>query len=160
MKALLSTVSKISGVLHGIASGALTFMMFITVADVAGRAAGYPIMGTYEIVGLTGAIVIGFAVPFTSWQKGHIYMEFLLDRLPQTQRQVLNVFTRLLCIALFIFIGYNLLQVAADFRRAGEVSPTLQIPIFPVAYGVAICCFIECVVFVCDILRIWEGTNE
>ena len=160
MKPVLAVVSRVSRVLHDVAGAALTFMMCITVVDVLGRATGHPVMGTYEIVGLTGAVVIGFAVPFTSWDKGHIYMEFVLDRLSKSHRNLLLIFTRLLCIVLFIFIGYNLLQVAADYRRAGEVSATLLIPIFPVAYGVAVCCFIECAVFLCDIVRIWEGTYE
>lgn len=160
MNTFLLTVARIGQVLQDIASGALTFIICITVADVLGRAAGRPIMGTYEIVGLAGAIVTGFAIPFTSWERGHIFMEFLLDRLPSTQRNIMNIFTRILCILLFVFIGYNLLQVAADFHRAGEVSSTLKIPIFPVAYGVAVCCFIECGVFVCDILRIWGDKHE
>ena len=160
MKALLSTVLRLSSVLHDIASAALTFMMCITVADVVGRAAGHPLMGTYEIVGMTGAVVIGFAIPFTSWEKSHIYMEFLLDRMNRAQRNALMTLTRLLCMVLFLFIGYNLLCLAADYQRAGEVSLTLKIPIFPVIYGFAVCCFMECLVFVCDIIRIWEGTYE
>ena len=160
MNVLLSTVLRVSGVLHDIASAALTFMMCITVVDVVGRAAGHPLMGTYEIVGMTGAVVIGFAIPFASWEKSHIYMEFLLDRLSRKQRNGLMIFTRALCMVLFVFIGYNLLFLAADYQRAGEVSLTLKIPIYPVVYGFAVCCFIECLVFVCDMIRIWEGTYE
>jgi len=39
-------------------------------------------------VGMAGAVVIGFAIPFASWEKSHIYMEFLLDRLTGRQRSV------------------------------------------------------------------------
>ena len=160
MNAFLSTMLKISEVLHTIAGAALTFMMCITVADVLGRSAGHPIMGTYEIVGLTGAVVIGFAIPFTSWERGHIYMELVLDIFSKTQRGILMTLTRLLCILLFLFIGYNLLQIGADYYSVGQVSLTIHLPIFPVAYGVAICCFIECLVFLCDIIRIWKGGYE
>lgn len=156
MGAVVAIVLRISKVLNTIASAALIFMMCITVADVLSRAGGHPIMGTYETVGLLGAIVIGFAVPFASCERGHIYMEFLVDRLPKGQRDILNIFTRLLCIALFLFIGYNLFQVGADFYKAGEVTPTLKLPFFPVAYGLGICCFIECLVFACDIVKIRE----
>ncbi len=160
MDAFVSLVLRVSKILHWIAGAALTMMMFITVADVIGRAAGHPIMGTYEIVGLMGAVVVGFAVPLASFQKVHIYMEFLVDRLPRGRKNVMNIFTRLLCILLFVFIGYNLFQLGADYQRAGEVSPTLKVPIFPVVYGVAVCCFIEAVQFVCDIVKITGGANE
>jgi TRAP-type C4-dicarboxylate transport system permease small subunit len=157
MRVLLSTVLRISGTLHTIGGWALTFMMCLTVADVLSRATGHPIMGTYEMVSLSSAIAIGFAIPFTSWERGHIYMEFLLDKFSRRNRDLLNTLTRIICIILFAFIGFNLFQVASDFYSAGEVSITLKIPFFPFAYGVGICCFIECLVFVCDIVKIWEG---
>jgi TRAP-type C4-dicarboxylate transport system permease small subunit len=160
MDTLFSFALRISKILHWIAGVALTLMMCITVADVIGRAAGHPIMGTYEIIGLMGAIVIGFAIPLASWQKVHIYMEFLVDRLPRRRKNIMYVFTRMLCTGLFLFIAYNLFQLAADYKRAGEVSLTLQIPIFPVVYGVGVCCFIQAGLFVCDIVRIIGGRDE
>jgi TRAP-type C4-dicarboxylate transport system permease small subunit len=107
-----------------------------------------------------GAVVIGFAVPLASSQKVHIYMEFLVDRLPRRQKNAMNIFTRLLCILLFVLIGYNLFQLGADYQRAGEVSLTLKVPIFPVVYGLAVCCFIEAAQFICDILAVIGGKDD
>ncbi|PKN29894.1 MAG: hypothetical protein CVU64_06080 [Deltaproteobacteria bacterium HGW-Deltaproteobacteria-21] len=73
---------------------------------------------------------------------------------------ILNTFTRILCIVLFVLIGYNLIGAGREFRLAGEVSPTMQLPFFPIAYGVGICCFIECLVFLFDIVKIWKAQNE
>jgi len=135
-------------------------MMFLTVADVGLRALGHPILGTYEIVGLALALVIGFGIPKVSMDRGHVFMEFVVDKLPKNGKAVLNTFTRLLCIVLFIIIGYNLFSVGNEFHTSGEVSPTLKLPFFPVAYGVGVCCFIECLVFVRDIIKIWRGQYE
>ncbi len=52
------------------------------VADVILREFKMPIVGTYEIVSLLGAIVIGFAIPQTSLERGHVLMDFLTERLP------------------------------------------------------------------------------
>ena len=52
----------ISKVLNFIAGGAVTFMMLLTVADVLLRAGGHPIIGTFEIVALLLALVIGFGI--------------------------------------------------------------------------------------------------
>jgi TRAP-type C4-dicarboxylate transport system permease small subunit len=72
----------------------------------------------------------------------------------------MNTFTRLVCLALFIIISVNLFSVAAELRASGEVSPTIQLPAYPFAYGVAVCCTIECLVFILDIVKIWAGEYE
>ena len=147
-------------VLNIIGGTALTFMMFLTVADVLMRAAGYPILGTYEIVSLLLAIVIGFSIPKVSLDRGHVYMEFLLEKLPGSARSAVNIFTRILCIVLFVIIGYNLFLIGNEFHTSGEVSSTLKIPFFPIAYCVGVCCFLECFVFIFDIVKIRRGQYE
>ena len=155
-----SALVWISRVLNGIAGIALTFMMFLTVADVLFRAGDHPIIGTYEIVGLALALVVGFGIPQGSLDRGHVYMEFLLVKLSKRGKNVMNTFTRVLCLILFAFIGYNLFIVGAGFQATGEVSPTIKLPFYPVAYGVAVCCLLECIVFIFDIVRIWRGQYE
>lgn len=153
-------VFRISSILNIIGGAALTFMMLLTVADVLLRAGGHPILGTYEIVALSLALVIGFGIPKVSLDRGHVYMEILLDKLSGKYKSVLMIFTRLLCIFLFILIGYNLFSVGNEFHSSGEVSSTLKLPFFPVAYGVGVCCFIECFVFFFEIVKIGRGEHE
>lgn len=143
-----------------VSASALTFMMCLTVADVLLRAGGRPIIGTYEISSLCLGLVIGFGVPQVSLDRGHVYMEFLLKKLSPTVRNVMNTITRVLCLMLFAFIGYNLFHVGAGFQASGEVTATVRLPIYPVAYGVAVCCLLECCVFLSDIWRIWRGEYE
>jgi TRAP-type C4-dicarboxylate transport system permease small subunit len=149
-----------SKILNIVGGTALTVMMFLTVADVLMRAVGHPILGAYELASLLLALVVGFSIPKVSLDRGHVYMEFLLERLSGRQKDLMNTFTRLLCILLFLIVGYNLFQVGNEFRTSGEVSSTLKMPFFPVAYGVGVCCFIECLVFVSDIVKIWRGQYE
>jgi TRAP-type C4-dicarboxylate transport system permease small subunit len=154
---LLKIVSK---VLNSIAGIAVTLMMLLTVTDVFLRAGGHPIIGTFEIVALLLALVIGFGIPQVSIDRGHVYMEFLLVKLSKRGRNVMNTSTRVLCLILFAFIGYNLFNVGARFHASGEVSATIKIPFYPVTYGVAVCCLLECCVFVFDIVKIWRGEYE
>jgi TRAP-type C4-dicarboxylate transport system permease small subunit len=155
MEGLLSAVLRVSKVLNGIAGGAATLMICITVIDVFLRAVGRPVVGAYEIIGLIcGPIVVGFAVPLTSWDRGHVFMDVLLPRLRKSSRKLLKVMTRIICILLFAFIGYNLFWIGTEFRSSGEVSQTLHVPFYWVTYAVGVCCFIECIVFICDIIRI------
>jgi TRAP-type C4-dicarboxylate transport system permease small subunit len=154
---MMRFVSKALNIIAGIA---VTFMMLLTVADVLLRAGGRPIIGTFEIVALSLALVIGFAIPQVSLDRGHVAMDFLLVKLSQRGRDVMNTFTRLLGLILFAFIGYNLFNVGARFHASGEVTATIKIPFYPVAYGVAVCCLLECFVFIFDIVRIWRHEYE
>jgi len=160
MESLYAILLRVSRILTHIGCAALTFMMFLTVADVLLRAGGHPILGTYEMVALSLAIVIGFTIPMVSVRRGHVYMEIVLDRLSKKGKAVMNTFTRVLCILLFITIGYTLFAIGNEFHRAGEVSSTLKIPFYPVAYFVGFCCIVECLVFIFDIVRIWRGEYE
>jgi len=160
MDNVFNGLKLVSRVLNSIAGGAVTVMMLLTVADVLLRAGGRPIIGTFEIVALLLALVIGFGIPQVSLDKGHVSMEVLVEKLSRKGKNIMHTFTRLLCLGLFSFIGINLFNVGARFHASGEVSATIKIPFYPVAYGVAICCLLECLVFVFDIFRIWRGDYE
>jgi TRAP-type C4-dicarboxylate transport system permease small subunit len=49
------------------------FMMLVTLTDVVMRYMGKPIFGSMELVCFTSAVVIGFAIPYTSWTNGHTH---------------------------------------------------------------------------------------
>jgi len=160
MDTVFNGLKWVSKVLNSIAGGAVTVMMLLTVADVLLRAGGRPIIGTFEIVALLLALVIGFGIPQVSLDRGHVFMEVLVEKLSKKGKNIMYTFTRVLCLGLFAFIGINLFNVAARFHSSGEVSATIKIPFYPVAYGVAVCCLLECCVFIFDIVRIWRGDYE
>jgi TRAP-type C4-dicarboxylate transport system permease small subunit len=154
---VLRIVTKVLDAIGGVA---LTFMMLLTVADVTMRAFGHPIIGTFEIMGLSLALVIGITIPKVSLDRGNVFMEIVVERLSERRKAILNTFTRILCIMLFALIGYNLFSVGTEFRASGEVSPTIQLPASPFAYAVGVCCFIECFVFIFEIIKVWRGEYE
>jgi TRAP-type C4-dicarboxylate transport system permease small subunit len=157
---LLNGVARLSRLLNVIAGIAISFIMLLTVLDVILRFFRRPIVGTYELVAFTGAVVIGFAIPMTSWMRGHIYVDFFTGKLPKTARSVVDIMTRGMGIGLFLLAGWNLILVGINLQRSGEVSLTLQLPFYPVAYGVAFACFIQCLVLIADVVKIVRGTYE
>lgn len=160
MDRLLNGVGRLSRFINIIAGLAITFIMFLTVLDVILRSFRRPIVGTYELVAFSGAVVVGFAIPLTSWMRGHIYVDFFTGKLPRTARSILNLVTRCLGIGLFFLIGWNLVKVGLDLQQSGEVSLTLQLPFYPVAYGVAVSCFVQCLVLLTDMVKIFRGEYE
>jgi len=87
-------------------------------------------------------------------------VDFLIQKFPHRLRNAFQIATRGLGMGLFLLIGWNLIQMGRDLHKSGEVSLTLQLPFYPVAYGVGICCFAQCLVLLCDILKIREGKYE
>lgn len=160
MESFLKFVKALSQILHVIAGVSLTFLVALTLVDVILRGFNSPIVGTYELVALAGGVAAGFALPSTSWFRQQVYIDFFIDKLGRKVKNAVNVATRVLVTALFIIIGWNLMEYGAGLRKSGEVTLTLQIPFYPVAYGIGMCCFIQCLVMVCDIIRIYRGEYE
>lgn len=160
MAGFLWFTEKISRLMNVISYIALTFIMLLTVSDVVLRSFKHPIIGTFEIVGIAGAVVIGFGIPLTSWLRGLIYVDFVIQRFPRWGRNFMNILTRAICIIIFIIIGYNLCGYATDLLVSGEVTPTRQIPFYPVVYGLGIACFVQCLVLIADIIKVMGGKYE
>jgi TRAP-type C4-dicarboxylate transport system permease small subunit len=157
MNGFFKTVAEISRLLNIIAGISLIFLMLLTIIDVLLRGFNKPLVGTYELVAFSGAVAIGFSMPQTALSRGHIYVDFLIAKFSQRVRNAYNLTTRCVVLILFFLIGWNLFKFGWDLQRSGEVSLTLQMPFYPVAYGVGICCFVQCLVTVCDIMKIHGG---
>ena len=150
LHALILRISKVMDVVGGVV---LSLMMLVTVTDVILRFFGKPITGTYELVFLGGAVVIGCAIPQTSWQGGHVNVDFALEYFPKILKKITMVFTRILGIVFFFFLGWNLFKYGAMLFEKGEVSLTLHVPYYPVAYILGVCAFVECLVLVSGLIK-------
>lgn len=138
----------------------LTLMMLITVLDVILRYFRMPITGTYELVFLGGAVVIACAIPLTTWEGGHVAVDFLIQSPSVSFRKIMGVFTRFLGIVFFFLLGWNLFRLGNDLFTSGEVSLTLHVPYYPAAYILGICAFVQCLVLTVMIMRIIRGGDH
>ncbi len=159
MQGLLRIVAKISQWMNAVAAIVLTFMVLLTVADVVLRSFRNPIIGTYEMVALSGALIIGSSIPFTSWIQAHVSVDFFILKLSPGGKKAFNVVTKCLGIGLFLVIGWNVMNLGTEIYKAGEVTPTRHIPFYPVIYGIGLCSFFQCLVLFCDILKLF-GEEE
>ena len=160
MNGFLQMVFRLCRGANALAGVTLTLIMGITVTDVILRYLGRPIVGTFELVAFLGAVTIGFSIPFTSWVRGHIYVDFFILKLPAKARNAFHLATRCMGLCLFLLIGWNLIKMGADLSRSGEVSATLQMPFYPVVYGVGVACFLQGLVLFGDIVKVLRGKYE
>lgn len=160
MKQVLRQIKALSRLFNVVGGAALLFIVVLTTGDVILRSFRRPILGTYEIVAFSGSIVILFSLPLTSWMRGHIYVDFFILKFSQKARNIFNAITRCFVTFLFLLFGWNMFKYGMDLQRSGEVSSTLRIPFYPVVYGLGICCFIQCLVLLCDLIKISGGEYE
>lgn len=139
-------ITWLSRLLDHLAGWFLVAMMSLTVADVVLRLFRRPILGTYEIVGLMGAIVIAFAMPNTTLQRGHVAVDVVVTRLPPPAQAIVTLLTRTLSIILFAVIAWECAGYGNDLKAAGEVSMTLRLPFYPILYGIAFAAVVVCFV--------------
>lgn len=154
MKRFFRLTEQICQIMDWIGGVVLVFMMLLTVADVILRYLRKPILGTYELVSLAGAIVVGFAMPHSSWEKTHVSVDMLLDKVEKTRKNVLQIITRIMGFLLFIVIGVNLMDMGTTLTQTHESTLTLMIPLYPFVYALGVCCFAECLVLLSQIFRL------
>jgi len=156
----VKSIKMVASFMNSIAAVALTFIIALTTLDVILRIFNRPIVGTFELVAFMGAVIFGFAIPATSWNRSHIFVDFVVQSFPKETQGVVNVCTRVAAIGLFSIAGYNLYKHGLYLYRTQEVSPTLQLPFYLAVVGLGTACTVECLVFIADIVRIWRGQYE
>jgi TRAP-type C4-dicarboxylate transport system permease small subunit len=161
MKAFLSVVNKIDNFLNSIAEIIMVCMVLLTVLDVLLRVFGRSaIMGTFELVGVMGAIVISFSLPRTQWDKGHVIVDLLIENRSEAVKNTFFVITRIVGIVVMAFVSWNLVIKGMHLYTAGETSMTLHLPYFPWPFIFAFCFLLESITLLTDIFRIFENGEQ
>lgn len=151
----LKIFGALSRGMNSLAAVILFLMMMLTVVDVVLRALGKPLVGTYEMVAMAGALVTGFAIAQTAWDRGHIYVDFLIEKRSPAVKKAFHIGTRLFGIVLCALIARNLFLKGNHFLSTGEVSLTLHLPHYPPAYCLSFCFLVMCFVFIADIVKLF-----
>jgi TRAP-type C4-dicarboxylate transport system permease small subunit len=157
MKAFVAVCKRFNIWMNTVAEVVLFIMMLLTVLDVILRTFGTPIVGTYELVAMMGAAVVGFAVPKTSWDRGHVYVDFLVENRSQAVSNCFFIATRIVGIIVFALLDYNITRKGIHLYYSGETSMTLRVPTYPVTFSLAFCFLIECFSLLTDIFRIFDS---
>jgi TRAP-type C4-dicarboxylate transport system permease small subunit len=123
-----------------VAGAGLMLMVLVTGVEVVLRVFRLSLTGAYDIVRIAAAVTIAAALPYTTAIKGHVAIEFFFHKLGRRGRIVVDALMRLLAMALFGLLGWGCVDYGNSLRTKGEVSMTLQLPIFWVPYVLAASC--------------------
>ena len=119
---------------------AVLAMMTITVADVLLRLVGRPIIGSYDLVRIAGAVAMACALPYVTAVKGHVAIEYFFQKMHLFGRNIVDRVLNLVGTGLFIALAVESFSTGSKIRFRGEVTATLQLPVFWVLWLIAACC--------------------
>ncbi len=159
MKGFLAGIYRLNISFQVIAGAGLVLIMVVTLLDIIMRAFGKPIIGAVEIVSFSGAVIIGFAIPYSSWMKAHVGVDLLVERLSPAGKRALAFATRLTGLLLFMFMGINFILYGLTLMKTGELSPGFRVPYYPITFGLALSCFLESLTLLVDLLKL-GGQHE
>ena len=131
---------------NAVASIALLVAMVAVCINVIGRAFfGAPLLGTVEIVGLSGVFLIPLAMGTTEKRRRHIEVEMLTENFSErSQSLYFGIWTCLLSlftIALLIWGG--VMQLDDALTRPDMVTPVLRLAKAPfIGAWIVGCCFL------------------
>lgn len=123
-----------------IAGAAVIVMMLVTCLDVLCRLFSRPLTGAFDIVRMAGAVSAACAIPYTTAIKGHVAIEYFFHKLGRKGRLFMDAVIRIMAMLLFAAISVQSIIYGMGLHNTGQVSATLQWPLFWIPYVIAFCC--------------------
>ena len=160
----MEILEKISRILNRtfiwIAGAFMAAMVLVTCANIFFRIVWVPIKGTFELMGLFGAVATAFVLGYTQLKKAHISVDILVNGFSQRIRTVFSGINYFICMIFFAVLGWQISRLATTIWKTGEVTETLRIVYYPFTYGVALGCFLLALVLLVDFLKLFYTKNE
>ena len=125
-----------------IASVGLLITMVTVVLNVGGRGLfASPLLGTVEIVGMAGLLLVPFALVLTERNRAHIVVRMLISRFSQRLQILFAIFTFILSLgAVAMLVWGGVLQIWDSMVRPDMVTPVLRVPKAPLVSVLVVGC--------------------
>jgi TRAP-type C4-dicarboxylate transport system permease small subunit len=123
-----------------LAGAGLMVMVLVTSVDVILRKFSLSLTGAYDLVKIAAGITVAAALPYTTAIKGHVAIEFFFHKLGRPGRVAVDALMRFGGMALFSLLAWGCVDYGNSLRQKGEVSMTLQLPVFWLPYVLAVSC--------------------
>jgi TRAP-type C4-dicarboxylate transport system permease small subunit len=95
------------------------------------------IKGTYDYVQLICAVAVSLAVAYTAYERGHIEIEILMERLPKKVQSISGAIMMLISAVFFAIASWQCVVVGISMRGANETTMSVYVPLYPFMYILA-----------------------
>jgi len=157
---LQKLVHTLAGMLQKAAGVLLVAMMALTCTDVLSGALGLPILGAEEMVSLMAAVLLAFVLPTAHMKRAHIGIDLLYRHFGARLRKANDLCIGIVSAVFFLLASWQCVLYAEELQRAGEVSSTLQLPIYYILYAIGAACFVVVLVLAMEIVRLLRGNGD
>ena len=154
MNHFMALVKKVDTVLYVMAGVVLIGMVLLTLCDVVLRNFGHPITGSMEIIMYGGALVFGFSIPLATFLKAQVQVDLIVEKLKPKNKKALTIATRLVGIALFLFVAYNFFLYGFDVLKTGEITSSFKIPYYPIVFALSFSFLFQSLTLVYDLVEV------
>jgi TRAP-type C4-dicarboxylate transport system permease small subunit len=139
LQAVLRGFDAATKVLNWIGYISLTGIVLVTCVDVFGRyCLNKPLLGSIEILELSMAILGGFAMLYTTTQRGHISVDLFFIRFSRRTQVIIDSFGSLLGFGTWGLIAYQVYLLGIRMLKSGDSTNMLRIPLSPFQFILAL----------------------
>lgn len=138
MERFSSCVSTAVNIIARIGQFGIVAAMVIIVGNILLRTFWRPIPGSYELVGISGAVLFSGGVAYCAFEKGHIAVDILMRKISDQGNRIIGVVIGLVSLLFGVVLGYNTIIYAIRTYSAGDRLGHLPIPRYPFVFIVGI----------------------
>jgi TRAP-type C4-dicarboxylate transport system permease small subunit len=144
------------------ASVGLMIAMMTVVLNVGGRALfASPLLGTVEIVGMAGLLLVPFALFITERNRAHIIVRMLISRFPRRLQSLLAILTFILSLGAIVLLVWGaVLQVWDSIVRPDMVTAVLRVPKAPLISILVVGCLFLFGIFLKHLIEELGGVKK
>jgi len=121
-----------------IGGGALLGMLFLACANMILRVFGFPIKGSYELIGLLAVITYASALGEAERANVHMRADIISSRYEAKVRNSLNFAASIIMAIFFFMVALKMLNWGFKVYATGERTETLRLRYYPVILWAAL----------------------
>ena len=134
---MVRVVGWINRTFMGVACVVLLATMVMAVINMIGRPLKIPVAGSFELMGLGGALIVALTLGYSQERRTHIAVDILFNYFPPRLQHLFIATGDLVCAAFFGIAAWQMARFGRKLYITGEISETLGLPVYPVVFAVA-----------------------
>lgn len=136
-------INKFAAIIAGVI---LLAMMTLTFLDVVGRFFWQPITGAHELTYMALALIVFLSLGFTQVKKGHISIDFLVERFPRRFQAWLSLITYGVMLVILALMTWKTFTYSVQISSTVTGDLGLPVSAFIITGGIGLAIFVLTIV--------------